>query len=103
MRKYLFRDSSGSFPFWTLLGDRIHIVRHEAGIVTWSAAVYCLGRCVAFITCRPWLVRFRSQENTRGLSVHLHVGRWGVSLLLGDNRTSLMESIRERIVEVTNG
>lgn len=100
MRKYLFRDDRVAFPFWTLLGDRIHVVRHETGIVTWSAAVYFLGRCVALITCRPWLVRFRSRENTRGLSVHLHVGWWGVSLLLGENRTSLMESIRDRIVEV---
>jgi len=100
MRKYLYRDDRVEFPFWTLLGDHIHLVRHEAGIVTWSAALYCLGRCVAIITCRPWLVRFRSQEPAGGLSLHLHVGWWGVSLLLGDARKSLMESIRDRVVEV---
>lgn len=103
MRKYLYRSTTFEFPFWTLAGDRIHLVRNEPGIVSWSVSMYCLGRCLALITCRPWIVRFRSRKVESGVALRMGLGWWGVSVFLGNARAEYMESIAHMIVEVKRG
>lgn len=80
----------------SFLGHRFTYFRHADGVVSWSVVVYLSGLRLLLIPRRPWIVFFRRAESSWcEFALHLHLGRFGLSVRLGE--------ARERIAEVNNG